>query len=239
MNKVFVLFSSKGDNLMLQIEGKPKIAAEVLEGMRQYLMVVNPDERKIREERIKSSLKEVEKDPIAKKTVLRLEPPPLVSYDINKGKGIVYDYEMAETNSRKDVTASSDQKLLSSAIKAGTAMNWESQLQSIHSDNVVCSGMVDPLFFQNCSTEYGSGFSEASPPGTKLKRQYVRKRPYVSRRKIKGAEVQSDLSKAKKNHGLEKGIVDKRKTESVRKNSPKGAKTNNKEMVPNEGPSNA
>ena len=54
--------------------GKPKIAEEVLEGMRQYLVDAEGAEKMARKERIKWSLKEVEQDPIAQKTFLRLEP---------------------------------------------------------------------------------------------------------------------------------------------------------------------
>lgn len=47
--------------------GRPRIAKEVLEGMRQYLMVANRDERMIREDRVKNSLLAMENDPIAQK----------------------------------------------------------------------------------------------------------------------------------------------------------------------------
>lgn len=39
--------------------GRPRIAEEVLEGMRQYILLAQGDERKIREERVKRSVKEV------------------------------------------------------------------------------------------------------------------------------------------------------------------------------------
>lgn len=75
------------------ITGRPRIAPDVLEGMRQYLMVSNGPERIIREERVKTSFKAVEKDLIAQKTILRLEPPLIVSHDLDKGKGLVFYFE--------------------------------------------------------------------------------------------------------------------------------------------------
>lgn len=80
--------------------GRPRIAPDVLEGMRQYLMVANGEELLIREERVKKSVVEAEKDPISQKTVLRLEPAPLVSNDFGKGKEIVFGYESSGTSSK-------------------------------------------------------------------------------------------------------------------------------------------
>lgn len=42
--------------------GRPRIAADVLEAMRQYLLVSNVDERRVREDRIKKSVAEAEAD---------------------------------------------------------------------------------------------------------------------------------------------------------------------------------
>lgn len=76
-----------------QLPGRPRIAAEVLEGMRLYLLVVNGPERIIREERVKSSIAELKNDLMGQKTILRLEPNPIISPDIDKDKGIVFSYE--------------------------------------------------------------------------------------------------------------------------------------------------
>lgn len=71
------------------MKGRPRIAPEVFEGMRHYLLVANGEERKIKEERVKKSMKEVEKDPTGQKTILRLELTPIVTHDVNKGKGLI------------------------------------------------------------------------------------------------------------------------------------------------------
>ena len=57
---------------------RPRIAPEVLEGMRQYLLVANGEDLTLKVERVKKSVSEVEKDPIAQNSILRLEPPPIV-----------------------------------------------------------------------------------------------------------------------------------------------------------------
>ncbi|XP_020874444.1 uncharacterized protein LOC110226633 isoform X2 [Arabidopsis lyrata subsp. lyrata] len=80
--------------------GRPRIAPDVLEGMRQYLLVISGEERKIRECRVKSSVADAEKDPVAQKTVLTLEPAPIISEDFKNGKEIVFGYESAEGSSR-------------------------------------------------------------------------------------------------------------------------------------------
>lgn len=67
------------------ITRRPRMADDVLEGMRQYLVIANGEERKIREERVKNSIREVEKDLMAQKTVLRLKPAPVVSRNMDKG----------------------------------------------------------------------------------------------------------------------------------------------------------
>lgn len=89
--------------------GRPRIAADVLEGMRQYIRVSNEEERKLRIDKVKKSVKEVEKDPIAQKTIVRLEPLPIIHPDINKGKGLVFGYEDHQLNHNKDVTSFSEE----------------------------------------------------------------------------------------------------------------------------------
>ena len=74
------------------VTGRPKIVKEVLDEMMQYLMLATNEDRIVREERVKSSVAAVEQDPILQRMVLRLEAPPILSKDFNKGKGIVFSY---------------------------------------------------------------------------------------------------------------------------------------------------
>lgn len=72
------------------LTGRPRIAEDVLKGIRQYLLVENGYDKLIRVERVKSTVSEVERDPKAQKSMLRLEPAPIISLDINKGKRLIF-----------------------------------------------------------------------------------------------------------------------------------------------------
>lgn len=66
--------------------GRVKMAAEVLEGCSDYLMAVEGPERIVREARVKRSVADLDKDPRGQKSMLRLELPPDVSSELDKGK---------------------------------------------------------------------------------------------------------------------------------------------------------
>lgn len=104
------------------ITGKQRIAPNVLEGMRQYLLVANIDERRVREERVKKSVAQAEADPMAKKSMLSLEPIPKITNILDKQKGIVFDYEDVCSESSPAVMDYGVQtpKLMASAISAGS-----------------------------------------------------------------------------------------------------------------------
>lgn len=93
--------------------GKPKIAQEVLEGMRTYLMVADGPEKVARAERVRKSLVDLENDPIGRKTSLMLEAPPSITTDLDKGKGVVFDF------SKQGRVTSNPDKLMASAISVG------------------------------------------------------------------------------------------------------------------------
>ncbi|KAF3572652.1 hypothetical protein F2Q69_00059340 [Brassica cretica] len=96
------------------ISGKPKIAQEVLDDMRMYLMVADGPEKRARAERVRKSLEELKKDPIGRKTCLMLEPSPSITNDVDKGKWIVYDFSVQMKPNSNPV------KLMTSAIAAGS-----------------------------------------------------------------------------------------------------------------------
>ncbi|XP_024007219.1 uncharacterized protein LOC112083426 [Eutrema salsugineum] len=104
--------------------GRPKIAAEVLEGMRQYLMVVEGEERKIREERVKKSVADAECSLASQKSILRLEPPPVITRDTLKGKGIVFGYDSSDASTQSEMIKPNSQKLMSSAMLSGAGSSW-------------------------------------------------------------------------------------------------------------------
>lgn len=82
------------------LTGRLRITEEVLEGMRQYIFIPTGDDRLTRESRVRKSLAEVEKDPIAQKTMLRLEPAAIISQFLDKGKGLVFDYDSSSSHKK-------------------------------------------------------------------------------------------------------------------------------------------
>lgn len=75
------------------ISGRPRIDPEVLQKMRNYLTASNNEDRAVREQRVISSFKEAEKNPFTQKSILQLTTPPIFTTDLNKGKGIAFDFD--------------------------------------------------------------------------------------------------------------------------------------------------
>ncbi|CAD5327089.1 unnamed protein product [Arabidopsis thaliana] len=198
--------------------GRPRIAPDVLEGMRQYLLVANGAERLIREERVKKSVAEAEKDPISQKTVLRLEPKPIVSTDFDKGKGIVFGYESSDASSRA-VNKSEEPSL---QLSAATLRDTLEANPLNHGSIVIGGALVDysysSSFSQPSSSEYVVGLSEAGASGTKQRKPRSRKRPHISKRKPKPPTLMSvsgdgveEVVRVPKSAGLQVGALEKRK----------------------------
>lgn len=101
------------------LTGKPRIAVDVLEGLRQYLLVAQGPERIAREEMVKKSIGDLENDPMGQKTMLRLEPQHVVSMDLDKGKGIVYDFKEKDKEGSKDKSQQEGIKMMDSTIRSG------------------------------------------------------------------------------------------------------------------------
>lgn len=213
--------------------GRPRIAEDVLKGIRQYILVENGDDKLVRVERVKSSLKEVEMDPMAQKSMLRLEPPPLISNDLNKGKGLVFEYDSAVSSSQKQVNQSNDSKMLSDAIKSGSAMKWKPEVLQTTSADV--GGVLDNKTFSIGSTVQRTGFYEASSSGTKGKWTKPRKRPSKSKRKLKVRDPNMETVAMVKKSGSVIGSGTKRQADVVLEEGTKGTRRPKPEMVPKEG----
>lgn len=68
------------------------VVPEVFEQMRLYMDCNDPDERRIREFKMRKTLQELSNDPIAQRSCLRLEGAPLVSTELNQDWGRVFDF---------------------------------------------------------------------------------------------------------------------------------------------------
>lgn len=67
------------------------VAPEVFEQMKIYMSCADPEERSIREAKMRKTLNELSKDPIAQRACLRLEMAPTISTEINRYRGKVFD----------------------------------------------------------------------------------------------------------------------------------------------------
>ncbi|XP_018474042.1 uncharacterized protein LOC108845310 [Raphanus sativus] len=165
--------------------GRPKIAAEVLEGMRQYLLAAEGEERRAREERVRRSVGEAEKDLFTQKVALSLEPIPTITKDLDKGKGHIFGYDATAVVVPPSDKSPQGSKLMASAIPAGTIVVrlekpvWE-RLGARSSEATLsyASSKED-------STGFSQGFYEAGSSGINPKKKYIRKRPGKSKRKQK------------------------------------------------------
>lgn len=83
--------------------GRRKVAQEVLEEMRRYMMMATDDDKLVRMDRVRSSMAEAEKDPFTQKSMLRLESTPLFTKQLDKGKGVVYDFDLNVTEQTREV----------------------------------------------------------------------------------------------------------------------------------------
>ncbi|KAL0795442.1 hypothetical protein Bca101_066819 [Brassica carinata] len=218
--------------------GRPKIAKEVLDDMREYLMVAEGAEKVARQERVKRSLQSLENDPIGQKTMLRLEPLPLVTPHLDKGKGIVFNFEEKDKRRKKDEEESGS-KLMAGAIRSGLAMTRESEAKSVQS-----AFSASPFFdeagdvFQYDSTGFNVGVSDTGSSGIRQRKTKPRKRPGTYRRRARTTQDSKVSREEMKMKGKQEARAEKRKADSDVETSQHSAKFKKPLVVPNEGPSN-
>lgn len=80
------------------------VAPEVFEEMHLYMNCTNPEERRIREFRMKEVLRVLSSNPGAQSSYLRLEKHPRISGVQNKELGRVFDFRTAETETERLLT---------------------------------------------------------------------------------------------------------------------------------------
>lgn len=106
--------------------GREKIAKEVLEEIRRYLLAETGESMAIKIDKVQKSVLLAEKDPMLKRSALRLEPPPLVISDLNRGKGLVFDYSEKMENDKAFAVRSAPPKLMADSFKAFSASSGKS-----------------------------------------------------------------------------------------------------------------
>ncbi|XP_013639610.1 PREDICTED: uncharacterized protein LOC106344858 [Brassica oleracea var. oleracea] len=83
------------------------VAPEVFEQMRIYMSCVDPEERSLREAKMKKTLDELSRDPLAQRSCLRLETAPVTSMEKNGERGRVFDFRGVENREIPDISESS------------------------------------------------------------------------------------------------------------------------------------
>ncbi|XP_018488169.1 uncharacterized protein LOC108858796 [Raphanus sativus] len=214
------------------ISGRPKIAEEVLSEMRVYIKAASGAEKLAREERVKKSLHDLEDDPLGQKTLLRLEEPPIVSRDLDRGKGIVFDF-----SAKGDDSPRAD-KLMAEAIAAGNRILQSGKILSLPPVQAGSAESIQSAFSQEGSTGYSIGFHETSASGTPMKKSNKRRRPGTFKRKANGKGVAQESTKPGKVVG--EGVITetKRKAKDDVEPSQSSARFKKPLVVPKEGPSN-
>ncbi|XP_013617608.1 PREDICTED: uncharacterized protein LOC106324130 [Brassica oleracea var. oleracea] len=122
--------------------GRCKIAKDVLEEMRRYMRDDTGDSRPIKIDRIQQSLREASKDIMTQRSTLRLEAPPMITSDLNKGKGLVFDYCEKSGDSRALSSNSNPEKLLAAFFKAHAAALYQSAPAQRDGNYAPCSSGV-------------------------------------------------------------------------------------------------
>ncbi|XP_009146105.1 uncharacterized protein LOC103869782 [Brassica rapa] len=239
-----------------KFKGRWKISLEVLDEMRRYLLSSSDEDKLVRIERVRAPVAETEKNPITQKTMLRLEEPPVFTKQLDKGKGIVFDFDLNSPGEVVQKEGEPIQKLMASALdagrkgsaferlrdlrltvdegmrsKVGAPMNYASaSFFSEDIGNVVCPSRVE-----GNSTEYGPSHSMVRPSGVLQQLPKRRRRPYIKKRqeqKGNSPEVLKDLYGDSARGDL---IGGKRKTLVEDDRGWKAAKLKESRVIPSEG----
>ncbi|KAG5414111.1 hypothetical protein IGI04_001678 [Brassica rapa subsp. trilocularis] len=83
------------------------VAPEVFEEMRTYMNCVDPEERRRREIKMRKTLDELSRDPVAQRACLRLEKAPVLSIEGSRKVGHVFDFRSAMEVGIPDIVESS------------------------------------------------------------------------------------------------------------------------------------
>lgn len=241
-----------------KITGRRKIAPELLDEMRRYMMMATEEDRLIRIDRIRTSVAEAEKDPLTQKTVLRLESAPIFTTQINKGKGPVFDLNLNKTLQAKEDNTANSGKLLGSAMRSNSEENMRQHIEDLklirksealertkhlmfdpsqrtsNSMELILNTGTSGSFDRN-PTEHGSGSSASGPSGALHKTSKSRKRPYVKKRKEQHGAPSGILQEL---YGSKEGgdlLGEKRKAEGACIAEQQGVLRKEPKVVPTEG----
>lgn len=219
------------------LTGRPKIAKEVLEEMRTYLMTDTGEAITVKEDRVRKSVRETEKDPVAQKAFLCLEPVPVFTKDVNKGKGPVFDYGDKEMERRDLDLNVNPNKLMAGAFKAFRPSHSSSAIfaGSWESDESSAASSLKPL--SDNPTVFMTGSFGAGSTGIVRKNPSSRKRPpkYIRKARSSGAANQRMENYGDRREGKQEVGSKKRKITVQVEGGLSITKAKSLKVVPNEG----
>lgn len=165
------------------MNGRPRIDEEVLEEMRRYLRTDTGEDQALKIDKVIRSVKEVEKDHVAQKIALRLEAPPAFTPDLNKDKGLVFDYGEKMAKNDQHLDSFKPEKLMASAFKAQRASSWQDDYGAGGSESSASGGKG---YFSEYPSVFKSGrlYSSGSS-GIQKRAPKTRRRPSKAVRKAR------------------------------------------------------
>ncbi|XP_024016311.1 uncharacterized protein LOC112089786 [Eutrema salsugineum] len=197
-----------------------RIAEDVLQEMRLYLASASDSERRLFEERLKSTVASIQINPVAERSILQNQAPPATTKDIDKGKGIVFGYEHK---------ASPAPKLMNSAFPAINPFDLDLlrvQQASLKEAQIIFN-------FQSQMPPPSQFALDAGPSGSAPKR--APRRRISTSTSVSASATRISTTSSKKRKSVDKGKADDHGGRSLKS---KVCRNANSQVVPTEGPLN-
>lgn len=170
------------------VTGRLRIATEVLDEMRRYMLADTGESKAIKAVKIRQSVKDAEKDPLSQRMALRLEAPPIFTSELNRGKGIVFDYTENQKEETLLTVRSNPDKLMAASFRAFSNDSRRSTPEHLLLCNEEFSEETTGSFSSNYPTVFKAANSAPCTSGINKRKPTVRKRPPKALRKQRSKE---------------------------------------------------
>ncbi|XP_018436232.1 uncharacterized protein LOC108808612 [Raphanus sativus] len=241
-----------------QETGRRKISPEVLDEMRRYMLTGKEEEKSLMIDRVRTSVAEVERDPLTQKTMLRLESKPVFTKDLDIGRGLVYDFDLNKDGENRIEHDRGGEKLMMAAIKANKSVassdhgdgvkrtegnsSSREQRSGVSGDQLGPSKDTGskarsnvPLQLEGSPTEYGSGLFSTGPSGASPQQAKSRRRPYVKKRQGRLPAPSNVLQALYGNEEDKEKVGSKRRQMEEESSGHKSARHKEVKVIPHEG----
>ncbi|XP_024013162.1 uncharacterized protein LOC112087477 [Eutrema salsugineum] len=191
--------------------GRLRIAPEVMQEIRLYLVAAEGPERRLKDERVKKSILDLKDDWKGQHSMLCLEAPHVLTKELDKGKGPTYEMGGEEGTQIAKDTENGGEKLMLAVIQAAKPVRYEMSPVIHSSERDAANFTSENSGYRSVSNGFSVGSSEASSSGTSAKKRVVRKRASTSRKK-KDTEVKGNTERVE-GVGKTVGVSPKRKAD--------------------------